>query len=129
MENENLIFQEKLKFCLKCKKALASVNIRRKTEYTFLNPMQIKCIKSALETDTLVILPTGYGKSLVYELIQIICNSKMIIISPINAITHEQIRRLDQTIKLDEYLIKEIGNKNPGACFTNDLSKDFRLKL
>ena len=105
MENENLIFQEKLKFCLKCKKALASVNIRRKTEYTFLNP---------LETDTLVILPTGYGKSLVYELKQIICNSKMIIISPINAIIDEQIRRLDQTIKLDEYLIREIGNKNPG---------------
>ena len=103
MENENLIFQEKLKFCLKCKKALASVNIRRKTEYTFLNPMQIKCIKSALETDTLV-----------NELIQIICNSKMIIISPINAIIDEQIRRLDQTIKLDEYLIKESGNKNPG---------------
>ena len=80
-------------------------------EYTFLNPMQIKCIKSALETDTLVILPTGYGKSLVYELIQIICNSKMIFISPINAIIDE---RLDQTIKLDEYLIKEIGNKSPG---------------
>ena len=111
MEKENLIFQEKLKFCLKCKKALASVNIRRTTEYTFLNPMQIKCIKSALETDTLVILPTGYVKSLVYELIQIICNSKMIIISLINAITDEQIRRLDQIIKLDEYLIKEIGNK------------------
>ena len=62
----------------------------------------------------LVILPTGYGKSLVYELIQIICDSKMIIISPVNAITDEQIRRLDLTIKLDEYLIKEIGNKNPG---------------
>ena len=76
--------------------------------------MQIKCIKSALETDMLVILPTGYGKSLVYELIQIICDSKMIIISPVNAITDEQIRRLDLTIKLDEYLIKEIGNKNPG---------------
>ena len=76
--------------------------------------MQIKCIKSALETDTLVILPTGYGKSLVYELIQIICNSKMVIISPINAIIDRQVRRLDQTIKLDEYLLKEIGNKNPG---------------
>ena len=76
--------------------------------------MQIKCINSALEKDTLVILPTGYGKSLVYELKQIICNSKMIIISPINAIIDEQIRRLDQTIKLDEYLIREIGNKNPG---------------
>ena len=99
---------------MKCKKALASVNIRRKTEYTLLNPMQIKCIKSALETDSLVILPTGYGKSLVNGLIQIICNSKMIIISPINTITDEQIRRLDQTIKLGEYLIKEIGNKNPG---------------
>ena len=48
LENKNLIFQEKLKFCL------ASVNIRRKTEYTFLKPMQIKCIKSALETDSLV---------------------------------------------------------------------------
>ena len=38
----------------------------------------------------------------------------MIIISPINAIIDEQIRRLDQTNKLDEYLIKEIGNKSPG---------------
>ena len=61
MEKENLFFfLEKIKFCSKCKKALASVNIRRKTEYTFLKPMQIKCIKSALEIDTLVILPTGY---------------------------------------------------------------------
>ena len=76
--------------------------------------MQIKCIKSALETDSLVILPTGYEKSLVYELIQIICHSKMIIISPINAMIDEQIKRLDQTIKLDEYLKKEIGNKSPG---------------
>ena len=38
----------------------------------------------------------------------------MIIISPINAIVDEQIIRLDQTIKLDEYLIKEIGNKSHG---------------
>ena len=77
--------------------------------------MQIKYINSTLETDTLVnILPTGYGKPLVYEFIQIICKSKMIIISPINAIIDEQIRRLDQTINLDEYLIKEIGNKSPG---------------
>ena len=61
MENKNLIFQEKLKFCLKCKKALALVNIRMKKEFTFLKPMQFKCIKLALETDTLLPMESLYS--------------------------------------------------------------------
>lgn len=59
-------FEDILRFSLCSKIVLARVNVRREATYQFLKPKQSKCLKSALDGDTMAVLPTGYGKSLVY---------------------------------------------------------------
>lgn len=93
MENLSDGFISDINFVLQTKFALFSINRKRTTEYNYLKPKQVDCVKDALSADTLVILPTGYGKSLIYEVIQKITNAKIIVISPINAIINEQKNR------------------------------------
>ena len=38
--------------------------------------MQAKCLLSALKTNILIILPTGYGKSLIYDILPYLRSSK-----------------------------------------------------
>ena len=67
--------------------------------------MQFKSIKAALNGDTLVILPTGYGKTLIMDIIMNMgeTDKKAVIISPLNAIIHEQCQRLgDQALHLTQ---------------------------
>ena len=57
----------------------------------------------------LVILPTGYGKSLIYEIVQRIQETKVIIISPINAIINEQTSRFGESaLQVDSEIIKQL---------------------
>ena len=74
----------------------------------------------SLNFDTLVILTTGNGESLIYELVQEISQEKVIIISPINAIIDEQVNRLGSSaLKLDDGLIAKLEQKNTGKCINH----------
>ena len=96
-------FQESLDFVVKCKYALFKINIKRNAEYNYLKPKQIDCVKKSIKNDALVILPTGYGKSLICELVQLLTNSTIVIISPINAIIDEQLGRFgNYAIRVNE---------------------------
>ena len=105
----NMAAEKLLAFGLKTKIALSKVNCDRKTEFQFLKPLQYKSVKAAQFDDTLSILPTGYGKSLVFELLPRLNDTKALIISPLNAIIEEQTEKLgDRSIRIDAKLVKEI---------------------
>lgn len=67
----------------------------------YLKPMQAKCLLSVLKTNTLIILPTVYGKSLIYDILPYLCcttnqnNSvkKIAILSPLNIIIDSVLQR------------------------------------
>ena len=96
-------YENLLSFSLKTKLALSAINTKRKTEYNFFKPAQLKCMKSALEADTLGIFPTGFGKSLIFEALPILQSSSIIVISPLNSIITEQLERYgEDAVKMDD---------------------------
>ena len=64
-------------FSLTSKKALSTINIRRNRDYSYLKPLQCKSLKASRQSDSMVILPTGYGKSLIFELLPVINRSQV----------------------------------------------------
>ena len=61
-------FNADLNFCLITKAALSFIDKKQCSQFSFLKPKQFDCVKRALKGDTLLVLPTGFGKSLIYEL-------------------------------------------------------------
>ena len=98
-------------FSLTSKKALSTINIRRNLDYKYLNPLQCKSLKASGHSDSMVILPTGYGKSLTFELLQVINRSQVIIVSPLNAIIEEQVSMFRADFAcIDSKLIQMLKN-------------------
>ena len=108
MDSESKLHLE-ISLCLKV--ALAAVNKDRGTCYTGLKPKQARCLMQLQYTDVLAVLPTGYGKSLIFELLvlpyfhQAKCLSNLsnnldvsvILITPLNSIIQEQLDRYGPT--------------------------------
>ncbi len=62
-----------------------------------LHPEQTEAIRSVLEgRDTLVVLPTGYGKSLIYQVPALLLDRPTIVISPLISLMRDQERKLRQ---------------------------------
>ena len=98
-----------INFSLKCKIAVMKFSEKRDNRI-IMKSVQLQCIKSALLSDTIVCLPTGYGKSLVYQLLPFFYDepSIIIVIAPLNAIINEQIELLgSQAKKLDCDILKD----------------------
>ena len=76
--------------------ALAEINHRYNMSYTFAKPKQIQLLFEAFRGDTLALLPTGFGKSLVFEMLPYYVSSLngsfscCIIVCPLNAIIIEK---------------------------------------
>ena len=63
--------------------------------YSSLKPVQQKAIDSIISSnDTLVLMPTGGGKSLVFQLPAICSHKPAIVVSPLIALSHDQITDL-----------------------------------
>ena len=104
MEGNTSVFGD-IKKVLCTKIALAKINVAHNMEYSLLKPKQIDVVNSALNgRDTVAVLPTGYGKSLIFELLPHVLNAYhcqpvstpkhcVIIASPLNAIIQEQMDR------------------------------------
>lgn len=70
-------------------------------------------LKSSLEGDSMIILPNGYGKSLIFQLLPRICESQIIIITPFSAIIQEQVLKLGKRAKrIDGDIINFLSNKD-----------------
>ena len=72
-----------------------------------LKECQYEAVKAVVvdRKDTLCVLPTGYGKSLIYQLLPFVCDAYMgsenggncvIVISPLNALMVDQITKLKE---------------------------------
>ena len=77
------------------------------------------------KTDVISMLPTGYGKSLIYELLPIACKEELsvdafvIVIEPLNVIIEQQKKKLGDTlcICLQENLTETDLNKIQSGCY------------
>lgn len=116
---KNGIEQADILFSLKTKIALSAVNMRRCAEYSYLKPLQYQSLKAATFSDSMIILPTGYGKSLIFELLPLLNNTQIIIVSPLNAIIEEQVSKFgaDYT-SLDLKLLEDL-KKGKNYCTTS----------
>ncbi|CAG2200851.1 recQ [Mytilus edulis] len=102
-------FKEKLKNVLIHKIALTKINCTRNVNLTYLKPLQLQSIQGAMKSDALIMLPTGYGKSLIFEMLGKMNNTKCIIISPLNAIIEEQTRKLGRkAVNVNSALINSL---------------------
>lgn len=86
-----------LTFSLRTKQALLVINKRSNKLYNSLKVKQIQCLRKIYENnDVIACLPTGYGKSLVYDILPYFCNpndSIVVIISPLRVIVSAVLSR------------------------------------
>ena len=78
----------------KFNKALKDYNVAKRTTYDCLKDEQIDVINAILKSDILAILPTGFGKSLIYQILPFIEQCIVIVLFPLNSILYEQKGRL-----------------------------------
>jgi ATP-dependent DNA helicase RecQ len=90
--------------------AAARLTARRRLGITRLRPEQEQAIKAVLSgRDTLAVLPTGYGKSLIYQVPALLLDRPTLVISPLLALMRDQelglkargipVVRLDSTVR------------------------------
>ena len=73
-----------------------SVQARQSFGIRYLYPVQRYAISNALEsTDQIVVLPTGSGKSLCYQLPALMLESATIVVVPLLSLMNDQLRKLD----------------------------------
>ena len=93
-----------------------------------LRPEQIEALQSLLaDDDVLAILPTGFGKSFIY---QVLClakqssnpNASVLVISPLNSIVDEQVGKLTK-LGLPAVHLKE----NDSQCMADISQRKFRF--
>ncbi|CAG2192324.1 unnamed protein product [Mytilus edulis] len=100
-------FEKKIRLVNEIKLVLATINKLRGTEFRILKPAQFLCIREALIRDTLAVLPTGYGKSLIFETLPYFRNSSILVISPLNSIIEEQLVRYgDKAVHLNSDIVR-----------------------
>ena len=107
MEERINMCEKVLNFSLKSKYALGLINKKRLTEFAHLKPLQSKSLKLAIEKDVVVVLPTGYGKSLIFEVLPYLNDTKVVIVCPLNAIIYEQVQKFgEDAICIENNLLK-----------------------
>ena len=85
---------------MKEKLALSVFNTTLKTEYSFIKPKQLECLRAVYDNDVITVLPTGYGKSLIFEILPYFTkyvtgkSSIVILIAPLKAIINQELSKL-----------------------------------
>lgn len=93
-----------LNVILREKKALFEFNNKFNVEYDHLKPMQLKCLRGLQEDSVVSVIPTGYGKSLIFELLpwyikytkNMECS--VIIIVPLNSLVDQECKKLGDSV-------------------------------
>jgi len=89
---------------------LAKYNERMKAKYESLKDKQSETIEALRKGDVLAILPTGYGKSLIYHLMPFVDESCFVIVlCPLNSILYEQKERLGESaLLIDRNVVSDL---------------------
>ena len=81
---------------IKTKIALSHLNRALMTECCYLGLKQIDCLNNILNSNIIAIFPTGYGKSLIFEILPFfsyhLCNKKAVVllIAPLNVLIEQE---------------------------------------
>lgn len=100
-----------LELILREKKALASYNLSLNTELNYLRPKQLQCLREVVQKDLIAVLPTGYGKSLVYEFLPFYCkfvkniSCTVIVIVPLNSILPQEVEKLGAVLFMSSRIL------------------------
>lgn len=90
---------------------------------------QLEIIKALIDgKDCVVILPTGSGKSLCYQLPAIMCQGMTIVISPLLALMHDQIKSLEER-GIGCKMISSAQTKNQNSDTYDDIIWTEKIKL
>ncbi len=102
--------------------------LKEKFGFNDFKPIQEKAIKEILEKkDLLVVLPTGSGKSLIYQLSTLLMNGVTIVISPLIALMQDQV----SSLQINNIKAKMISSNNTNEENDKTISEllDNKLKL
>ena len=105
---------------------LYQLNKDHQLSYTGLLPKQVDAVKAAMTGDVCVFLPTGYGKSLIYQLLPYLSDppKPVVVASPLNAIISEQSERLSSlSLVIDNELLQAL------ICDESKLSPEMSTKI
>lgn len=90
------------------------MNLHCGTDINYLKPKQVVTIKQALKNDCISVLPTGYGKSLIFEILPFVDFSfydrqcLVLLICPLNVIIEQEIAKLGaKSIRASDLLYKD----------------------
>ncbi|OUL32147.1 ATP-dependent DNA helicase RecQ [Nostoc sp. 106C] len=89
--------------------------------YDCLRPGQQEVIKAIIEGyDTLAVMPTGSGKSAIYQIAALLIPGITIVISPLLALQHDQVQAIkEQNIAKAAAINSTISNSQRQEIFTN----------
>ena len=79
-----------------------------------LKPKQTKCLDALYNRrDTVAVFPTGYGKSLIYQLLPTLLNKRnirssavILVFSPLNSLVEDQIKKINDRTNLKAIFLK-----------------------
>ena len=84
------------------KVGLTLLNKDSDSEIMNLKPKQLEAMKKAKNSDCFVALKTGYGKSLIFQLIPYVWHSIVIIVCPLDVIIEQCMARFKGAIKIED---------------------------
>ena len=123
-------FRELLSQVLRCKIAVINRNTcaagqddfdalaeeeKERITITFLKPQQSEGLIKSLDGDCFIALKTGYGKSLIFELLPFVLDSIVIIICPLDVIIDQFLARFYGAVELSESIL----SKDPKTDFND----------
>lgn len=96
--------------------------------YKEFRPLQEKVIKQALDgKDALVIMPTGGGKSICFQLPALTMDGVCIVISPLISLMRDQVEALKQNGVASAYLNSSLTSKEQSEIENQFMSGDIKL--
>lgn len=102
--------------------------LQRHWGYREFRPLQEKIVRSLLDRhDTCVVMPTGGGKSLCYQLPAALSNETAVVISPLIALMQDQVAQLSQMGIPAAFLNSSIDEREQSRIIQGAQSGKYRL--
>lgn len=106
----------------------AELALKKYFGYESFHPTQIKALKSILaKKDTLVLMPTGGGKSICYQIPALILKGVTIVISPLISLMKDQVDGLKATGIAAEFLNSSLSLKKQSEITERLLKNEIKI--